>query len=256
MVNRQFHVVSNHISARRFTQNTTSAATPDESSVKRLFKAYVLYPSLFSDGTPNPVGWCTIPQRLQSLTLVAFLIINIVLSGVHYRLFAGNLHWDSTETQLWRYLADRTGVLSIANLPLLWCFAMRNNVLLWLTGWSFETYNQFHRWVARIATAEAVVHSIGYTVEAFRGMLNLYSVTRTLLTAPSLDGGSAEYYADWLERYWWCGAIVSLTAFLLLILNLLLFRPLLLCVSSLVFPSILSERRRTRSSSLCTLPLR
>lgn len=44
---------------------------------------------------------------------------------------------------------------------------MRNNVLVWLTGWNFNTYNQFHRWVARIATVEAIIHSVGYTVMAF-----------------------------------------------------------------------------------------
>jgi hypothetical protein len=46
---------------------------------------------------------------------------------------------------------------------------MRNNLLLWFTGWDFGTYNNFHRWIARIATLEAVVHSIGYTVLVFLG---------------------------------------------------------------------------------------
>ena len=48
---------------------------------------------------------------------------------------------------------------------------MRNNLLLWLTGWDFGTYNNFHRWVARVATLQAVVHSIGYTVLVFEGEL-------------------------------------------------------------------------------------
>jgi Ferric reductase like transmembrane component len=46
---------------------------------------------------------------------------------------------------------------------------MRNNVLLWVTGWSFSTFNKFHKWVARVVTVEAILHSIGYTVEAFLG---------------------------------------------------------------------------------------
>ncbi|KAF4455958.1 hypothetical protein F53441_1825 [Fusarium austroafricanum] len=41
---------------------------------------------------------------------------------------------------------------------------MRNNVVIWLTGWDFKTYSNFHRWVGRIATLQAVVHSIGYTI--------------------------------------------------------------------------------------------
>lgn len=72
--------------------------------------------------------------------------------------------WPNISTQLWRYISDRTGLIAFANFPLIWLFGMRNNVLMWLTGWGFGTYNSFHRWIARIATVEATVHSIGYTI--------------------------------------------------------------------------------------------
>ena len=65
--------------------------------------------------------------------------------------------------QHWRYISDRTGIISYANLPLLWMFAGRNNVFLWLTGWSFSSFNIFHRHIARIATIQAVIHSIGWS---------------------------------------------------------------------------------------------
>lgn len=41
-------------------------------------------------------------------------------------------------------------------------FSGRNNVFIWLTGWNFSTFNVFHRHIARIATIQAIVHSIGY----------------------------------------------------------------------------------------------
>ena len=44
---------------------------------------------------------------------------------------------------------------------------------MWLTGWSFSTFNVFHRWVARVATIEAIVHSIGYTMFSFLGWYNV-----------------------------------------------------------------------------------
>lgn len=50
---------------------------------------------------------------------------------------------------------------------MIWVFAARNDPFLWLTGWSFATYNRFHRWVARIATVQAVIHSIGYSVALY-----------------------------------------------------------------------------------------
>ena len=64
---------------------------------------------------------------------------------------------------------DRTGIISFATFPVIWLFGMRNNVVLWVTGWDFATYNNFHRWAARISTLQAVVHSIGYTVIILRG---------------------------------------------------------------------------------------
>lgn len=69
-----------------------------------------------------------------------------------------------------RYVADRTGIISLANMPLIWLFGTRNNALLWVTGWDFATYSNFHRWVARIATVQAAVHSVAYTISIFKGM--------------------------------------------------------------------------------------
>lgn len=54
--------------------------------------------------------------------------------------------------------------MSFANLPLLWLFGGRNNIFLWATGWSFASFNIFHRHVARVATVQAIVHSILYVV--------------------------------------------------------------------------------------------
>lgn len=70
--------------------------------------------------------------------------------------------WPQPYRQLLRYLADRTGILSFANLPLIWLFAGRNNVFIWATGWSFARFNIFHRHVAWIATTQAVIHTLSY----------------------------------------------------------------------------------------------
>ncbi|KAE8354361.1 ferric reductase like transmembrane component-domain-containing protein [Aspergillus coremiiformis] len=70
--------------------------------------------------------------------------------------------WPEVSTQLIRYVADRTGILSFANLSLLWLFAGRNNVFIWATGWSFATFNIFHRHIAWIATIQALVHTLLY----------------------------------------------------------------------------------------------
>jgi hypothetical protein len=52
-----------------------------------------------------------------------------------------------------------------ANLILVWLFSGRNNVLLWATGWDYATFSVFHRHIARVATLQAIVHSILYTYQ-------------------------------------------------------------------------------------------
>ena len=77
--------------------------------------------------------------------------------------------YPSRFSQILRYVSDRTGIISFANFPLIWLFGTRNNFVSWVTGWDFPTCTNFHRWVARVATVQAVVHSVGYTILVLRG---------------------------------------------------------------------------------------
>lgn len=128
------------------------------------FRRYLTVPAAFGDRCSRPLGWCTIPPRIQSFTIFVFIAFNVLLCSCSYRLTDGNLYWPQKSAQLLRYVSDRTGIISLANFPLVWLFGMRNDVLMWVTGWGFGTYNAFHRWVARVATVQAVVHSLGYTL--------------------------------------------------------------------------------------------
>jgi hypothetical protein len=47
---------------------------------------------------------------------------------------------------------------------MLWMFSERNNIFIWATGWSFSTFNTFHLNIALVATLQAVVHSVGWSV--------------------------------------------------------------------------------------------
>lgn len=129
-----------------------------------LIKRHVLYPATFGYRCSQNVWWCTIPPRVQSLTISAFVLLNIIVCTTNYRVTHGNLYWSNEWVQLCRYVSDRTGIISVANFPLIWLFGTRNNTLMWLTGWGFGAYNNFHRWVARVSTVQAVIHSIGYTI--------------------------------------------------------------------------------------------
>lgn len=70
--------------------------------------------------------------------------------------------WDEKSHQLWRYVADRTGIMAYATLPWIWIFAGRNNVFMWATGLSYQAFNIYHRHIARAGTILASVHSVVY----------------------------------------------------------------------------------------------
>lgn len=162
----RFRLFSSHTTARG-NDHILSRPWKHYSSGISILRRYITVPATFNHRCSQPLGWCTVPPRIETLTITAFLALNIVLCTVSYRITHGNLYWPDESIQLWRYISDRTGILSFANFPILWLFGTRNNVLMWTTGWDFGTFNNFHRWIARISTIQAVVHSVGYTVMVY-----------------------------------------------------------------------------------------
>ncbi|KAF9691779.1 hypothetical protein EKO04_010513 [Ascochyta lentis] len=161
-------------------------------------KLHITVPAAFGNRCSQPLGWCTIPPRAQALTIAGFVALNIVLCCASYRLTDGNLYWPKKSDQLLRFVSDRTGIISLANFPLVWLFGMRNDVLMWMTGWGFGTYNAFHRWAARVATLQAVVHSVGYTWMILD------------------SGGWSDFLKYWTKHYFWNGELATIAMCLLL----------------------------------------
>ena len=57
--------------------------------------------------------------------------------------------------------ADRTALVFIANLPLLYLFAAKNQPIKALTGYSYESLNIFHRRLGEVMCLLALLHSVG-----------------------------------------------------------------------------------------------
>lgn len=104
-----------------------------------------------------------VPTRAQSLVLIGYGVLHLILVCVQYDLFDGNIRYPTKSLQLSRFLGDRTAIMSLYHIPLLILFAGRNNIMLTLTGWSFETMNAYHRWVARGMYINVVIHGIAFT---------------------------------------------------------------------------------------------
>lgn len=99
----------------------------------------------------------TLPTRLQTVLLSAYLISNFV-----YMLIL-----DYSEPGPWAQLAElrgRSGTLAAVNLVPLVIFATRNNPLISILRISFDTYNLMHRWLGRIVVFESLVHVAAWMV--------------------------------------------------------------------------------------------
>lgn len=108
----------------------------------------------------------SIPTRAQSWVLIGYGALNIILVMIKYTLFTPNNNFPTYKLQLLRYLADRCGVMAFTNFPALFLFAGRNNMMIWATGWSFDTFNVYHRWVARGMVAHSFIHAVCYSIDS------------------------------------------------------------------------------------------
>lgn len=130
-------------------------------------KRYFLYAPLLGDRhrrelrVTSSVSAGTLPTRPQFLVIVIYIASNIA--------YCLAMPEQSTEQRLAR-LRGRCGALAAFNLIITVLFALRNNPFIWILGISYDTFNLFHRWAARLVILELFGH-----VGAFA--FNTYHVT-------------------------------------------------------------------------------
>lgn len=130
---------------------------------------YIFLPALFGsrrlEPLPGHIGY--VPGRTLSIFIVIYVVLNVILSSVSFRNFWPNVWFASVQFEMCEYVGNRTGTLSLVNMSIAILFAGRNNILIAMTGWSQTAFLTLHRWAARVATLQAVVHSIAYTLAYF-----------------------------------------------------------------------------------------
>lgn len=169
-------------------------------------RKYAIMPSALPPYHQQRFLGCTIPTRAETFVVAAYWIIGIVLGAVNIHGFNDNIFWSGSAAQIWRYIADRTGTMSYGNIPLMWMFSGRNNIFMWMTGWSFGTFNIFHRHIARLATLQAIMHSVGYTAYYF------------------CAGYGDYYYTNYEELWWTLGVAATVVMSFLIIFSFSYFR--------------------------------
>ncbi|PQE27606.1 ferric reductase like transmembrane component protein [Rutstroemia sp. NJR-2017a BBW] len=156
----------------------------------------IFLPALFGsrrlEPLPGHIG--CLPGRTLSIFITLYVIMNVILCSVSFRSFQPNTFWASAPVELCEYVGNRTGTLSLVNMSMAILFAGRNNLLILLTGWSQTTFLTLHRWSARVATLQAVIHSIVYTLQYFE---------------PG-QGGAAVYAAKASQTFYWFGIIATI----------------------------------------------
>ncbi len=129
-----------------------------------IFRKYITLPPTSRSRHVNPLGYLMlVPLRRDTIILLGYLILNLVLTVIDYDLFLPNSFYSKKSVQLARYVADRSGIIAFVHFPALFLFAGRNNMFLWLTGWKYETFIIYHKWIARGMTIHAFIHAVGYT---------------------------------------------------------------------------------------------
>ncbi|KAI0805601.1 ferric reductase like transmembrane component [Xylaria sp. FL0064] len=155
---------------------------------------------------PGRVGY--VPGRMLSINIAIYVILNIVFSSVNFGSFQPNIAFFSWQFEICEYVGNRTGTLSLVNTAIAILFAGRNNLLINLTGWSQTTFITLHRWSARVATVQAIVHSVLYTVAYFE---------------PGYAGAAA-YAAEAAMPFYWWGIIATIAYALATSLSILPLR--------------------------------
>ena len=125
-------------------------------------KSRLIYPSTIGTYSVRPLPYLlgNVPTRGQTLAIVVFFILNVLLSTVNYRSYQPNNLRPILSFELTALVVYRTGIFAFALFPLLLLFSSRNNILLWWTNWPHNTYIMLHKWVARLFFVYSLVHTV------------------------------------------------------------------------------------------------
>jgi hypothetical protein len=143
------------------------------------------------------------PTRGQSLFITYIIVINVLLMCLPIHTYMPNARFASAHIHRLQVLGDRAGVLAFALYVALFLFSARNNILIWVTGWSHATFLLLHRWIAYACIYQTIMHSI---------LLLAYFVHR------------GDHNSEAQLPYWYWGIIATLATVLMWPLSVLPIR--------------------------------
>ena len=126
-------------------------------------KRHLLYAPLFNVRhnrelqLSKAVSIGTLPGRFHMLILTFYTATNIAYCII--------LDWNNPSSEsVAADLRGRSGWLALINLVPTVLFALRNNPLIHILNVSYDTFNLFHRWLARMVVLQSLLHTIAWLV--------------------------------------------------------------------------------------------
>lgn len=140
---------------------------------------YAVKSALQYQPPPIPVVNKTLPTNAVSSLVLAWLGLIVFY----------NLYRMPLSLMYLFVFADRCGIIFISNLPLLYLLAAKNQPIKFLTGYSYESLNIFHRRVGEVMCFEAFLHFAGM-IAFWYGLLRRlgFTLVRFLLNRVVLLG--------------------------------------------------------------------
>ncbi|KXX77003.1 Ferric/cupric reductase transmembrane component 1 [Madurella mycetomatis] len=169
------------------------------------FQSALINPAVFGKRHREPVAGMLglVPTRGQALYIFLISVLNIVFWLAPYVIHQPQSTFGSLSEQTLSIVGNRAGVMAMGNTVALFLFAARNNVLLWITDWSYSTYLLLHRWLGYWAVFHTVLHSV-------------------MLLAHYKTYGS--YEAELARLYWQWGIVATVAVVALVPSSLLIVR--------------------------------
>ncbi|KAL0933681.1 ferric-chelate reductase [Colletotrichum truncatum] len=168
------------------------------------WQSWLIHPVTFGRRHREPIaGVGNIPTRGQALYIFLISFLNIILWLAPYTIHQPQASFTSLKMQSVSIIGNRAGVMAMGNVVALFLFAARNNVLLYLTDWSYSTYLLLHRWLAYWAIFHTIVHSF-------------------MLLANYILKGT--YEAELIRLYWIWGIVGTVAVCAILLSSLLWVR--------------------------------
>ncbi|KAB8337008.1 hypothetical protein FH972_021312 [Carpinus fangiana] len=133
---------------------------PDPARPKNVFtSAYATLAAVAREASNASIP----PIRLGRYTLRFPLMgsLSLVLTYVALILVLCFYRFDISDYDVYEQLAYRAGFVSLGQFPLLFLLAGKNNIIGYITGFSYERLNWLHRWAARGLLLSVTIH-MGY----------------------------------------------------------------------------------------------